>query len=124
MLKMAMTVVRLPALTHAEFDRYWREVHGPLVIRHAEALRIRRYVQTPMFEDVAAQTALQAGRGTLPNDFDGLGELWWNDLDDYRAIRASPEGLAAAAEIQADERRFVDLARSHLWFGTEQPMIG
>ncbi len=124
MLKMTMFARRLPSFDHAEFDRYWREVHGPLVISLAGPLRIRRYVQTTVDIDDPVQDMLRQARGTLAIDFDGLGELWWESLDDYRAVRSTPEGIAAVAEINADERRFVDHARSCLWFGIERPMIG
>ncbi|PIP00640.1 EthD domain-containing protein [Pleomorphomonas carboxyditropha] len=124
MLKMTMLVRRLPSLDHDEFDRYWRETHGPLVTSLALPLRIRRYVQTTVDAGDPVQDALRQARGTLAVDFDGLGELWWDSLDDYRAVRSTPEGLAAVAEVTADERRFVDLSRSCLWFGIERPMIG
>lgn len=123
MLKMTMFARRLPSLDHAAFDRYWLEVHGPLVTSLARPLRIRRYVQTTVDAEAPVQEALRQSRGTLAIDFDGLGELWWDSLDDYRAVRSTPEGLAAVAEIAADERRFVDLSRSCLWFGIERLMI-
>jgi len=123
MLKMTMLARRLPSLDHDAFDRYWREVHGPLVTSLAVPLRIRRYVQTTVDAGDPVQDLLRQARGTLAIDFDGLGELWWKDIDDYRAVRSTPEGLAAVAEIAADERRFVDLSRSCLWFGIERPMI-
>ncbi len=123
MLKMTMFARRLPSLDHVEFDRYWREVHGPLVTSLAEPLRIRRYIQTTVDVDDPVQEMLRQARGTLAVDFDGFGELWWESLEDYRAIRSTPEGLAAVAEITADERRFVDLSNSCLWFGIERPMV-
>ena len=46
MLKLIFCVRRLPQLSRYQFQRYWREQHGPLVERHAEALRLRRYVQS------------------------------------------------------------------------------
>jgi hypothetical protein len=46
MIKLVFSLRRRPEMTREEFLTYWREHHGPLVSRHAEALRIRRYVQT------------------------------------------------------------------------------
>ncbi|TBW40404.1 ethyl tert-butyl ether degradation protein EthD [Siculibacillus lacustris] len=123
MLKLTMLATRLPDLTAAAFDRHWREVHGPLVRSHAAALRIVRYVQTAPLVDAAVQETLQTTRGCLPFTFDGMGELWWTSLDDYRSVRETAAGRTALAEVMADERRFVDLSRSLLWFGAERPMI-
>jgi hypothetical protein len=44
MLKLVFTVRRREDLTREEFQSYWRERHAPLVRRHADTLRIRRYV--------------------------------------------------------------------------------
>lgn len=45
MVKMVYCLRRLSHLSREEFQRYWREKHGPLVQKHAATLRIRRYVQ-------------------------------------------------------------------------------
>jgi hypothetical protein len=45
MVKLVFCLTRLPHLSRAEFQRYWRERHGPLVRESAKALGIRRYVQ-------------------------------------------------------------------------------
>lgn len=123
MLKLIMCSTRLPHLTRAEFDLHWRETHAPLVIRHAPLLGIRRYIQTVPYADPAAQAQLQQGRGTLPVDFDGCAELWWDDMPSHLAARASQEGLAALRELIEDEKRFVDLSRSQLWYGTERSIV-
>ena len=36
----------------------------------------------------------------------------------------SPEGQAAGLALLEDERKFIDLARSPLWFGEEKRIIG
>src|SRR6266567_1299050 len=51
MLKLVFPLRRLPTLSREEFQRYWYETHGPLVRRHAKALRIRRYVQLHTLDD-------------------------------------------------------------------------
>ena len=51
MIKIVFCVRRLPTLSPDEFYRYWLESHGPLVRRHAAALRIRRYTQGHTFTD-------------------------------------------------------------------------
>lgn len=124
MVKLTFCLRRLPALSRDEFQRYWRETHAPLVARHAAVLRIRRYVQLhslPHGDPVNA--ALRASRGG-PDDYDGVAELWWQSLDDLAAATASDAGRKASLELLEDERRFIDLARSPLWLGHENAVIG
>jgi uncharacterized protein (TIGR02118 family) len=109
-------------MTREEFQAYWRDDHAPLVSRHAETLRIRRYVQTQARSaEVAA--AQSAARGSEPDVYDGQAELWWDSLDDIVAAVSTPEGQQAAVELLEDERRFIDLARSPLWIGEEHVVI-
>jgi uncharacterized protein (TIGR02118 family) len=121
MVKLVFCCRRLPHLSRAEFQRYWRETHGPLVRSHAALLRIRRYVQSHTLEH-PMNAALAQSRGA-PAEFDGVAELWWDSLDDLGAATASAEGRAAAQALHEDERRFIDHARSPLWVCEEHPMV-
>jgi uncharacterized protein (TIGR02118 family) len=122
MLRLVFCLRRLPHLSREEFQRYWRETHGPLVRRHAAALRIRRYVQLHTAPD-AASAALRASRGG-PEPFDGVAELWWDGQAEVEAALATPEGRTASLALLEDERRFIDLARSPLWWvGDEREVI-
>jgi uncharacterized protein (TIGR02118 family) len=121
MLKLTFCLHRKPELSRAEFQRYWRETHGPLVRRHAAALGIVRYVQTHTGHDELG-AALRAGRGG-PEAYDGVAELWWPDRAAFDAALATPAAQQAGAELLADERRFIDLARSPLWIGEELEVI-
>lgn len=122
MIKLTFCLHRLPHLTREAFQRYWRETHAPLVTRHREVLRIRQYVQmhcaTAGFND-----AIRAGRGA-PEMYDGVAELWWATPEDLEKAVASPEGQAAGLELLEDERKFIDLSRSPLFFGEEMPIFG
>ena len=118
MIKLTFCLHRLPGLTREEFQTYWFAKHAPLVARHRDALRIRRYIQmhtatTPMND------AIREGRGA-PQMYDGVAELWWDSLDDIAVATASPEGQAAGLALLEDERKFIDLARSPLFFGEEK----
>jgi len=123
MLKLTMMVKRQPHLTREEFDRHWRDVHGPLVSSHRDVLRIKRYVQTTPLDKPEIQEAIRAGRGALKADFDGCAELWWDSFEDHIAARSTAEGLAALRELMIDERKFVDLSHSQLWYGTSREVI-
>ena len=121
MLKLVFCLRRLPSLSRIDFQRYWWETHGPLVRRHAAALRIRRYVQTHTLDD-PVQEALRASRGG-PEAYDGVAELWWDSREDLDAALADPAAQRAAAELLEDERRFIDLTRSPLFVVRERPVV-
>jgi uncharacterized protein (TIGR02118 family) len=109
-------------MTREEFQAYWRDHHAPLVRSHAEALRIRRYVQTHASSSAAA-AAQSVARGSEPDVYDGQAELWWDSLDDLAAVASTPAGQRAAIELLEDERRFIDLAHSPLWIGEEHSVV-
>jgi uncharacterized protein (TIGR02118 family) len=120
MLKLVYCLRRLSTLSQAEFQRYWREVHGPLVRRHAAELRIHRYVQSHTLT-APLNEALRAGRGS-DEPFDGVAELWWESRAVFEAASTSERGLAASVILFEDERRFIDHARSSL-FVTEEHVV-
>lgn len=121
MIKLTFAVRRRSDIEPAEFHRYWREEHGPLVRSFQSALGIRRYVQTHRVE-TPFNEALRASRGTL-EPFDGVAELWWDDLDALVAATSSEAGSAAGRTLLEDEATFIDLAHSSLWLGQEAEII-
>jgi uncharacterized protein (TIGR02118 family) len=121
MVKLVYCVRRLPDLSLAEFQRYWREKHGPLVARNAKAQRIRRYVQVHALDNPINEI-MREGRGA-DEPFDGVAELWWDSMEDFVASATSPEGQQAGQALLEDERRFIDLTRSCLWLGEEHVVV-
>jgi uncharacterized protein (TIGR02118 family) len=121
MIKLTFCLHRLPHLSRDQFQRYWFESHAPLVARHRAALRIHRYVQmhsaTVDFND-----AIRTARGA-PDMYDGVAELYWESFDALTAAMVSPEGQGAGQALLEDERKFIDLARSPLFFGEEKPIF-
>ncbi len=117
MVKLVFALRRLPHLSRQEFQRYWREQHAPLVEKHRTALGIRRYVQLHTLE-TPVNERLRVSRDA-PEAFDGVAELWF----DATSLPATPEAAAAALALLEDERRFIDHARSPLWFGEERPIL-
>lgn len=86
-----------------EFRRYWREVHGPLVLKLP---RLRRYVQC---KTMAIKHLQDLGR--LPEGepfFDGVEYLWF---DNKAALRESLESLVAFADVNPDFQNFIELER-------------
>ncbi|HTQ67085.1 MAG TPA: EthD domain-containing protein [Solirubrobacteraceae bacterium] len=122
MIKLVFAIRRRPGMSREEFQRYWREEHAGLVRRHADELRIRRYVQTHA-SDTDLDEALAGTRGSEPRFYDGVAELWWDSMEDLIAASTSEAGQAAGRELVEDEQRFIDLPRSPLWLGEENVVI-
>src|SRR2546430_16595413 len=96
MVKLVFCVRRRSELSREECQRYWREIHAPLVRSHAEVLRIRRYVQTHTL-DTPANAMLQAGRGG-PAGFCGVAGVGGGSpghLPDPHHMPADPAPAAA-----------------------------
>ncbi len=121
MIKLTFCLRRLPHLSRDEFQRYWREQHAPLVAKHAQTLGILRYVQAHTGHD-ALNGAMQASRGG-PDAYDGVAELWF-ESEAAMAANTSEAAVKAGAELLADEQKFIDLARSPLWFSDEHVITG
>lgn len=121
MVKLIFCLRRLPHLDRAAFQAYWRDVHGPLVATHADALGLLRYEQSYTLDDSLSQP-LTAPRGS-PAPYDGVAELWWEP----QATRSSAQREAARqanAALLADERRFIDLAASPLFLCDSRVCVG
>ena len=122
MFKITFCLRRRPDLTPERFDAYWRDEHAPLVRRHAEALGIRRYVQSTRFDsDLAAVAAKVRG---APEPFDGVAELWFDSREAMEAGFSTKAGRAAGRALLEDEARFIDLENSPIWFATEREIVG
>ncbi len=97
MVKLIYCINRKPGMSVEEFQRYWRETHGPIAARLPG---LRRYVQCHTLPE------LYTGKNTPA--YDGAAELWFDDMAMLQQAMASPE-LKAARE---DERNFVDHSRT------------
>lgn len=93
MIKLIYCFRKRPDLSDQAFDRYWRDVHGPI---GARIPGVRRMVQSrtiPVPDDA---------RGA---DFDGIVELWFDDVNALLAARASEEWRRSGL----DEEHFLDV---------------
>ena len=87
-------VTRRPDLSVAEFQRHWRETHGPL---GAAIETVSRYVQNH-----ARDSSYRDGRQP---EFDGVAITWFENTNAMRASASSE----AYAVTRADEKNFVTI---------------
>lgn len=97
---------------------YWRTGHGPLIRRHAATSGILRYQQVHRFEN-RFEAGLREARGTLTEPYMGHAEIWF----DGGQSRSGPELDEASRVAEEDERKFIDFARSSMWFGKEHVFV-
>ncbi len=123
MLRITFCLKRLPGLTREEFQDYWRNKHAPLVEAHAEALGIRKYVQSHTVSN-ADRFPGAAVRGSSGSDYDGVAQLWWDDKDAFIAAGDTEAARAAGAILLADEKTFIDLENSPIFLSEDHHVIG
>jgi len=107
MIKLVYCITKKAGLTDEEFFRYWKSVHGPI---GARIPRLRKLVQSH--------------RLTLPGDknrpdYDGMAELWFDDVDALLAARQSPEWRASTE----DEANFIDQSKVAYFVSEEQIIL-
>ena len=106
MIKLVYCFRKRPGMTDADFDGYWRDVHGPI---GARIPGLRRFVQS---------RAIQLPGDARPPDFDGIVELWFDDEGSLIEARKSAEWR----ESRLDEENFLDPA-STMYAVTEEREI-
>ncbi len=107
MVKLIYCISKKPELSVEDFQRYWRETHGPI----AGAIPgLRRYVQCHVVPELYGRQAPA---------YDGAAELWFDDLEALGAAMRSPE-VRAAIE---DEKKFIDHSRVASFVTVEKPVV-
>jgi uncharacterized protein (TIGR02118 family) len=113
-------------MSREQFQQYWLEKHAPLVRKNAKAVRIKRYVQNHTVPDNTEiplnKTARESRGGT--EAYDGVVELWFESAEDLFEAYSTPEGVQALGALLEDEKNFIDLARSSIFFAEERVIIG
>ncbi len=84
MIKLVYCINKKQGLTDEEFFYYWEKVHGPI---GARIPHLRRLVQSHR---------VLVSSDSRPPDYDGVAELWFDDMDAPLMARRSPEWKASA----------------------------
>jgi uncharacterized protein (TIGR02118 family) len=121
MVKILFCLRRLPTLSAQEFQKYWYEVHAPLVKKHQKVLRIARYVQ--FHSDLGEITQKLTAFRDSPEPFDGVAEIWYESREALETLGKDPQARAASKELKEDEMRFIDTTKSPIWTGEERTII-
>lgn len=122
MIRMLFCLHRLPSLSLEEFQTYWLETHAPLVARHAPTIGLALYRQHHRLDDPVLGALLKGRLADQP--FDGVAELGWNSEADLLGGGNDPPRRDANRELFEDEQRFIDLARSPIFFARSHTIVG
>jgi len=94
MIKVVYCITKKRGMTDVEFSHYWKDIHGPI---GARIPNLRRLVQSHRLN-------LEEDRAP---DFDGVAELWFDDITALGRARQSPEWKTSTE----DELNFIDHKR-------------
>jgi uncharacterized protein (TIGR02118 family) len=109
MIKTVSLLVRKESLTHEDFVKHWREIHGPLALA---CPGVARYLQT----EIKSSSFRRDGVGRLDVAVDGIAELWFENQAALDAFAASP----ATRRLREDGTTFIGRQIS---FSTEEKVI-
>ena len=114
MLKLDILIVRRSDMTHEQFLEYWRDRHAAFFASQPIVKKtVRRYVQSRTVPDTPA--------GTFVAAFDGVAQLWFDDIDGFLEYLQSPNYKDV---IRLDEEKFTDPRKVQLLFSEETTIIG
>ena len=105
MIKSIVVAHRKPGLNLDEFNKYWKDEHGPLAAKLIPG--VRKYVQNHL---VAIPGIEYEG--------DGIVEMWYDDIESYQK---SMEYLRSgeARELAEDGAKFADMSKAKVWIVEE-----
>ena len=121
MITLVFCLRRLPHLSPDAFYDYWLNVHGPLVRARAPLLRMARYQQMHRFADDAL--AAVATVRNAPEPFDGVAQVSWHTRNELLESATDRLGRRAARELLEDERNFIDLPNSPIFFAEMHDIV-
>jgi uncharacterized protein (TIGR02118 family) len=114
MIKFTAMLVRNPATTHEQFVTHHKTSHATLFMGlPASQQHVRRYVQSHNLGlDLPGMPASR---------YDGVTEIWFDDVDGFAAVFGSPEYMAT---VRPDEESFLDLSAGDVFLTTENVVYG
>ena len=107
MVKLVYCITKKAGLTDEEFFRYWKQVHGLL---GAQIPGLRKLVQSHR---------LSVPGDRHQPDYDGMAELWFDDVQALLKARESPQWKAASQ----DEINFIDQRRVAYFVSQEHSIV-
>ena len=115
-IKLVYCLTRQAHLTREQFQDYWLNTHGPLVVSVKHLTGMKRYVQSHTFDSAMGRAASAQRGGGEP--YDGVMEGWW-DSEEQATAALTEASIAALQMLLDDERRFIDFDKSRIFITRE-----
>lgn len=124
MIRISYLMRRLPTLSLEEFQSYWSEKHPQAAPADAfSTLGVKRYVQVLLL-DTDARDLVIGPRTGLVEPFDGMAELWVDDLEALRRDWSTEKAKEYLEIFFKDEQNFIDWNRSTILVSNENHVFG
>lgn len=109
MIKSIALAHRKTGMTREEYNRYWKEQHGPLAARLIPGLR--RYVQNHFIEVPG-----------MEYEGDGIVEMWYDDVEAFQnSMKFIHTGAGEA--LREDGEKFAEMRGGGLWIVEEHVIM-
>jgi len=106
MVKLVYCISKKAGLSDEEFFRYWEDIHAPIGAR------------IPLLRKLVQSRRLNVTEDKHRPDYDGMAELWFDDVEALLEARQSPEWKASSE----DEANFIDHHRV-AYFVSEEHLL-
>jgi len=106
MVKLVYCISKKAGLSDEEFFRYWEDIHAPIGAR------------IPLLRKLVQSHRLNVPEDKHRPDYDGMAELWFDDVEALLEARQSPEWKASSE----DEANFIDHHRV-AYFVSEEHLL-
>lgn len=114
MIKLLVFLKRKPGMSSADFHKYWTGKHAEIAMGEPDFKKyVKRYVQSHNVDD-----ALLDFPGGGHSGFDGMVELWF---DDVASMKAAFETPGYVNTIRPDEPNFLDMDGFRVMVVEEHP---
>jgi hypothetical protein len=92
LIRVSCFFTKSPSITTAEFNTYWRQTHGSLVVASKvfHEAKIQGYTQVHRDHALNAE-ASKMGSALLDFEWDACSEMYFQSWDDYRLFAESDE---------------------------------
>ena len=113
LLKVSCFLERRSDLSHEDFFRYWTRKHVPLLVKPMPN-------GPKIVHSIHLHTIPEKVPGLLTAPYDGVAEIWLENLEDVKALFANEYYITVAGK---DEENFLDRSKTTFLFSHEKKIF-